>query len=88
MRISDNYVLQRIADDYIAVPVGSAADNLRGVIKLNETGAYLWNLLSEKEQTTEKLMDALIAEYGINKETARIDVEKVINRLRDIGCIE
>ena len=88
MRISDNYVLQRIADDYIAVPVGSAADNLRGVIKLNETGAYLWNLLSEKEQTTEKLMDALIAEYGINKETARIDVEKVINRLREIGCIE
>ena len=88
MRISDNYVLQRIADDYIAVPVGNAADKLCGVIKMNETGGFLWDLLSEKEQTTEELMDALIAEYGISKETARIDVEKVINRLREIGCIE
>ena len=88
MRISDNYVLQRVENDYIAVPVGNAADKLCGVIKMNETGGFLWDLLSEKEQTTEELMDALISEYGISKETARIDVEKVINRLRDIGCIE
>lgn len=88
MRISDNYVLQRVENDYIAVPVGNAADKLCGVIKMNETGGFLWDLLSEKEQTTEELMDALIAEYGISKETARIDVEKVINRLREIGCIE
>ena len=88
MRISDNYVLQQIEDDYIVVPVGEAADKLHGVLKLNESGAFLWKLLTKEEQTIEGLTDALANQYGINKVTSRIDIDKVNKKLFEIGCIE
>ena len=54
MKIKDNYVLQTMADEYIVVPVGEEADRVHGIIKLNETGAFLWKRMAGEKQIRKK----------------------------------
>lgn len=88
MKANKNFVLQTIADDYIVVPVGEAAARLQGIIKLNATGAFLWNLLSEKECSEPELIEALKAEFNVEKGAAQADVSKFIRQLSGMGCLD
>ena len=54
-----NYLLRQVADTWVIVPVGQAAVEFAGMVTLNATGAYIWELL-EKEQTLESLAEALL----------------------------
>lgn len=88
MRIKKNYVLQTIADEYIVVPIADEADRLHGVIKLNKTGAFLWNYLEGQHRSHENLVNAIIQEYGIEHAVACNDVDTFIDQLKSIGSIE
>lgn len=88
MKIKEHFVLQEIADDYIAVPVAEEAERIKGIIKVNETGAYIWNLLTDKNMNSEELVKALISKYEIEPEKARSDVDGFIQQIREIGCLE
>ena len=88
MKIKENYVLQRIEDECIIIPVGEEADRLHGVIRLNETGAFLWDLISSGDKSIDDLESALISEYVVDKVVARKEIEDFIVQLKDIGCID
>ena len=60
MRRNENFILRRVADMSVIVPLGAAAEAFPGMISVNETGAFLWDLL-EQEQTLQNLGDALCA---------------------------
>jgi hypothetical protein len=49
MKAKNGFVLRKVADNYIIVAAGRTSLDFSKVINLNETGAFLWNLL-EKEQ--------------------------------------
>ena len=87
MKIKDDFVLQELVDEYIVVPVGEEADKLHGVIRLNNTGAFLWNHLSQKDQTIEDLAAAIMKEYSIDAADAKEDVVKFIEIIKELGCI-
>ena len=88
MKIKENYVLQELVDEYIVVPVGEEADYLHGVIRLNETGAFLWKKLSENEQTEEDLIKAIGEKYAVCADTAREDINAFIASISDLDCFE
>jgi len=88
MRIKKGYVLQKMADEHIAVPVGDETGRLHGVIRLNETGAFLWDLLSKNDYTEEDLVNAITEEYLLDPDTARRDVAVFISNIEELGCIE
>ncbi len=69
MKIKSGFVIREIAGQYMAVPVGERVNDLHGMIALNETGAFIWNLL-ENEQTEDDLAKALIEEYDVSYEDA------------------
>lgn len=87
MRIKDEFVLQELVDEYIVVPVGDEADRMQGIVRLNESGAFLWNLMLQNEQTEETLVNALIEKYGIDLDTAKEDVSSFVNAIKEYGCI-
>lgn len=74
MRIKDGFVVRKIANQYMAVPVGARAKELHGMIGLNETAAFLWNLL-EEEKTEEELVQQLLMEYEVEEEQASRSVK-------------
>lgn len=70
-----------------AIAVGGKAASLGGMIALNETGKLLFSLLTEGT-TEEKMADALIAEYEIDRATAVADVAAFLAPLKDAKLIE
>ena len=87
MKIKEGFVLQELVDECIVVPIGDEADRIHGVIKLNETGAFLWNLLAQKDQTEQDLVDEITGKYSADPDTAKGDVADFIETIKGYGCI-
>ena len=81
MKIHDGFLLREVAGNYIVMPVGAAAERLNGMIKLNETSAFLFRAL-EKETDEESLVRALLTEYAVDAEGAKRDVRAFRDTLR------
>ena len=62
------------------VTVGEAVKEFNGLIRMNETGAFLWNSILEGADTREKLMHAMLARYeDLDEATAKEDLEEFLN---------
>lgn len=86
MKIKDGFVVRKIANQYMAVPVGSRAKELHGMIGLNETAAFLWELLKE-DRTEEELAKLLYEEYEITEEKALETVKRFGELLKKEGVL-
>lgn len=87
MKIKEGFVVRKIANQYMAVPVGARAKELHGMIGLNETAAFLWELLKE-DRTEEELATLLYDEYEISEEGALETVHSFCKSLQDEGVME
>ena len=87
MKIKDGFLVREVAGTNIVVATGARMKEFSGIIKLNETGVFLWNNL-KKETDVQKLTEALTAEYDVTAEQAKKDVEGFITTLKDVGIIE
>ena len=79
--------MRQIAGEYIIVPTGRAAMDFKGLISLNEVGAFLWRLMQEKEQTMSGLLDAVCEEYETDREQAEKDISEFIEKIRREGML-
>ena len=86
MKVSSDFILREIAGEFILVPVGSAAAQFNGLITLNETARTIFLALAQ-QRTVEELTDAVTAEYEVDRETARADVEEFLRQLREVGAL-
>lgn len=87
MKIKDNYVLTKVVDSYIAVPVGSGNVDLNTIISLNETGAFIWNLMKEDIEK-EAVIEAMLNEYDVNREQAEADLDKFISQIKEADLLK
>ena len=72
----------------LAVAVGGRADSFSGLVRMNGTGAFLWNLMVEQDITREELLDKLLATYEVSKDVALADIIAFETKLRDGGILE
>ena len=80
MKQKDGMLMRKVWDDeYVVVPTEGELVNT--LLTLNETGAFLWNLL-ETDRTEEELAQELAKEYGITTEQAREDVGEFAETIR------
>lgn len=82
MRITPGFVVRQIAGETIAVPSGPSAQSLSGLLALNGSGEFLFNLL-QTEQTQESLVQALLDTYEVDADTACADVSEFLGTLRE-----
>ena len=87
MKIKDNFILRKVADSYVVVPVGRLTLNFNGIITLNETGAFLFELL-QKGAEREELIDRLLAEYDVTPERAAADVDVFLEKVKASDVLE
>ena len=87
MKIRSGFKLMKVGVQNLVVAVDERAEEFNGMIRLNPTGAFLWELL-EKEAEKEELVAALLSEYEIDKETAETDVDHFLSILTDNGILE
>ena len=87
MKASEDVIYRCVADEYMLIPVGSAAQENNGLIVLNEVGAKVWELLMQ-EKTLDEMVDAIAAEYDAEVHTIREDVQELLEKLMSLGLAE
>ncbi|MBQ8432141.1 MAG: PqqD family protein [Clostridia bacterium] len=87
MRINPDFTIQKVGASYLAVPVGETSKQFHGMIRLNETGAFLWNQMTEKDCTEADLVEALLQEYEVEPAVAKTDVHRVVELLKEHHCL-
>ena len=87
MKVKENFLLRKISDSYVVVPVGSAVIDFSGLVNLNESGALLFKKL-QNDATEEDLVNALLDEYDVDEATAAADVKRFVGKVKDAGILE
>ncbi len=88
MKLKSGFVLEEVGGTYLAVAVGKRAEEFRVLIKLNSTGAFLWEQIAERDMTESELAASLIREYEIDEPTAHHDVSVFVSSLEKGGLLE
>ena len=86
MKIKEGYILQQVAGQNIVLPIDGDID-MNAMIKLNETGAFIWEQM-QSETDEDAITAALLAEYNVDENTARSCVQRFVAKLKDNGFIE
>ena len=86
MRLKYTFDLVELEDFTIAVPVGDSANTFHSVVRLNETAASVFQLLSD-EISEESITEALSKQYGVNPDQIASDVQRCINGFREEGLL-
>lgn len=87
MKIKKGFVVREIAGSSVVIALGAATKDFNGMIKLNEMGRYIWDLLS-KELTSDQIVDNIIENYEIDRDTVEKDVNKFIETLQGANILE
>ena len=88
MKTKNGFMRRKRGTQEVIVAVGEASKQFSGIIRLNETGAFLWDKLAEGNMTEEKLVDALLSEYDVAREVAEQDVARFVKTVRDEGMLD
>lgn len=87
MKIKDGFMLRKVGGQNVVVALGEASRSFNGIIRLNDTGVFLWQQL-QQDKTEEQLLAALTAEYDIDAEKARADISDFVNSLRKAALLD
>ena len=87
MKIKKGFVLMKVGIQNIVVAVDDMADKFNGMIRLNETGEFLWKML-EKGSSEKEMTDAFAKECEITFEVAEPEVKAFIEKLDEAGVLE
>ncbi len=86
MKITDGYLLRTVAGKNIVVSISDDV-SFNGMITLNDTGVFFWNLL-QKETSKEELLKAVLKEYDVTAEEASYDIDEFIQKLKEAKILE
>lgn len=85
MKIKEGFLLRQVAGRNVVLPQSDTL-NLNMMITLNDTGAFLWQQL-QQETTEENMVQALLAEYDVDADTAAQSVKAFVAKLEENGLL-
>ncbi len=88
MKIKKDFNLREVCGEYIIVAEGKENIDFCNIISMNESSAYLWKQVQNKEFDADTLTELLTDEYDVDKETAMHDVKALIKQWVDAGIVE
>ena len=86
MKIKDGFMLRKVGWQNIVVALGEASRSFNGMIRLNDTGVFLWEKLKD-DVTEEQLLAALTAEYSVDPAQAKADIAEFLSTLKKAALL-
>lgn len=86
-KLKDGFVVRKIGDQIMAVPVGKQTSEIHGMIALTESAELLWNVLKDGAEE-EALVKIITDTYEVDEAIATEDVKKFIEGLKEQGALE
>ncbi len=87
MKIKNGFMLRKVGTQNVVVAVGEASRSFNGLIRLNDSGSFLWEKL-QSDTTGEQLLTEMLAEYDIDEATAKADIAQFISALKGADLLE
>ena len=88
MKTRKGYTLRSLGKEYILVADGFEAVDFSRMISMNESAAFLWKEVEDKDFDADMLTNLLMDNYDIDRETAQNDVATMLKSWSDAGIIE
>lgn len=81
--------MRKLGLEYIITAEGVELINFNKMIALNESAAFLWESVQDKEEfSVDTLADLLVEQYGIDRELALKDSAAVAQKWIEAGIAE
>lgn len=86
MKLRDGCLLRKVAGKNIVVAVGSDVE-FSGMLTLNDTGVFFWELL-KNDTTKEEMLAKILKEYDVSQDEASKDLDDFLTKLKEAKLLE
>lgn len=87
MKLKDGFITYNTGDENLLVATGEAGKSFNGIVRNNETAAFIAELL-KNEITEDEIVNKILEEYDVDEKTARKDVKKLLDTFKKEGFLE
>lgn len=88
MKKKPGFEMRDVCGEKVIIATGIENVDFCKMIALNESAAYLWESLNDKDFDTQTLADLLCCEYEVDSTTALADAKKVAESWLECGIVE
>lgn len=88
MKAKTGFNLRNVCGEQVIVAEGRENIDFSNIISMNETSAYLWNAIQDKDFTVDDLVELLTQEYDVDEQTARKDAQALAKQWLEAGICE
>lgn len=89
MKIKNGFVLRDVCGEQVIMGEGIGAFDFGRMLCLNETAAFLWKQAEALgEWTVDSLTEALLNEYEVSPEQAKVDVATIVGEWQKVNVVE
>lgn len=87
MKLKKGFITHMLGEEQLMVAAGPAAKLFHGLVRSNETAAFIVDCL-KKETTLEEIVKKMVDTYTVDPARAEKDIRAVLDKLSAIGAIE
>lgn len=87
MKIKSGFVVREIAGQSVVIALGQAGKIFNGLIKLNETGRLIWDMLVTGAER-EEIIDAMAEAYDVDRADLARDCDAFLQSLQEKNILE
>ena len=88
MKTKIGFNLRQICGENVIIAEGEENIDFSNIISMNESSAYLWEKIRDKEFSEDDLVKLLIEEYEVDEVTAKSDISSLVKSWLNAGIIE
>ena len=89
MKVKKGFNLREVCGEHIIVAEGDENIDFSNIISMNESSAYLWEEVQNRESfTVDSLVELLCNQYEIDEDTTRKDATTLASQWAAAGIIE
>ena len=87
MKINSGFILRKVGTDHVVVAVGEASKAFHGMIKLNDSAAYIWKQIEAGLEPNEIVAD-LTTTSPVDAEMAKKYVDDLVAMMKQNGILQ
>lgn len=88
MRLNDNVMLRTIANQHMIVDGANGNLDMTDIYTLNGSAAYLWKCAEGRDFDVAFMVEKLCEKYEVDEQTAKDDVEAMLEEWREYGLVK
>ena len=86
MRTNPDFIKRKIAGENLLVPVGDAAKEINGMVRMNATAVFIWENINDCEHLDD-LVKLICENFDVDEETAAKDARDSVVSLFRAGML-